>query len=159
MYRYDSYDQSMVDARVEEFRDQYDFGTTSSASYGSAVRASDAAPATGRDDVVAGREFANFGDLELDRYDDVNILSRRLTEIAGDVGEVDTQISKELTSFTDDSEVFARIVSEIQGEITRSRMVPLELIFARLRLPIRDAAMKDAKNVRVVRSGDEATID
>src|SRR6185369_13913450 len=44
-----------------------------------------------------------FGELELDRYEGVHILSRRLTEIASDVTELTGQLSKGLMFFSDDS--------------------------------------------------------
>ena len=37
-------------------------------------------------------DLLEFSDLEMDRYDDFNILSRSLTEISADVTEVLTQL-------------------------------------------------------------------
>lgn len=105
------------------------------------------------------KEWSGFGELELDRYEGVHILSRSLTEITGDVEEMYESLGQGLATLTDDSDAFDAIVSGIQSEITRARMVPVESLFSRLRLPARDAATRDSKSVRVVTEGEEVNID
>ena len=106
----------------------------------------------------AGPQWTNFSDLELDRYEDVQVLSRSLAEISSDFDEVYGQLARGLSTLTDNTEQFGSIVGGIQGEVTRARMVPLELLFARLRLPIRDAAMRerDLPRLRPRSSADQS---
>ena len=111
------------------------------------------------DDVSQPAAFSGFTDLELDRYDDVHVLSRSLAEITSDFQELYTQFQRGVATLTDDSDAFGGIISGIQNEVTRARMVPLEFLFARLRLPIRDAATRDGKEVRVVTHGEDVAID
>ncbi len=111
------------------------------------------------DDVAQPAAWTGFSDLELDRYDDVHVLSRSLAEITSDFQELYTQFQRGVSTLTDDSDVFGGIISGIQNEVTRARMVPLEVLFARLRLPIRDAAARDAKDVRVMTRGEDVSID
>jgi chemosensory pili system protein ChpA (sensor histidine kinase/response regulator) len=111
------------------------------------------------DDVARGAEWSGFSDIELDRYDDVHVLSRSLAEITSDFQELYTQFQRGVATLTDDSDAFGGIISGIQNEVTRARMVPLEVLFARLRLPIRDAATRESKDVRVVTRGEDVAID
>jgi chemosensory pili system protein ChpA (sensor histidine kinase/response regulator) len=112
--------------------------------------------ADGRD--MAG-ELESFGELELDRYEDIQILSRRLTEMTSDFSEMNLQLARNLAAFNDDSEIVGRIVTAIQGEVTRARMVPLDQLFTRLRLPVRDAATRENKEIRVAVEGADVHID
>ena len=52
-----------------------------------------------------------------------------------------------------------RIISGIQGEVTRARMVPLDQLFTRLRLPVRDAATREGKDMRVASRARRCSID
>lgn len=90
-----------------------------------------------------------FSDIELDRYEDVNILARSLAEIGDDLAEMDGQLARELTQIAEDSESFSFLISRIQAEVTKARMISAENLFSRLRLPIRDAAERDEKEISV----------
>ncbi len=72
---------------------------------------------------------------------------------------MDVQLLRELRDFNDDAERLGATVSSLQAEITRARMVPVEQLFARLRLPIREAADREHKEVRVASVGDEVALD
>lgn len=113
----------------------------------------------GRARAVARELEAGFSALELDRYDDIHILARSLTELSTDFHEMDGELVRELQNFHEDADRLGAIVSSLQGEITRARMIPVENLFARLRLPIRDAAERERKDVRVTTSGDEVALD
>lgn len=104
-------------------------------------------------------QMGAFSDAELDRYDDVNVLARSLAEMSNDFNEMYGQLYRELSAFAADSEAHGSIVTGIQSEVTRARMVPLEFLFQRLRLPVRDAAAREGKEVRVVTSGEDVNID
>lgn len=142
-----------LNQKVESFREQYDFHNLD----GRKVAApSDPAPPT----VGMRKEvWSGFSDLELDRYEDVHIFSRSLAEITNDFAELDAQMLRSFTGFNEDSEHLSAIVSSIQFEVTRARMVPLETLFSRLRLPIRDAATRQEREVKVETQGDEVHLD
>jgi chemosensory pili system protein ChpA (sensor histidine kinase/response regulator) len=154
---------------VDEFRDTYEYASLDGRTV-SPVRAAFAqtslaagsvsAPAGVADAAAQGHsDWGHFGELELDRYDDIHILSRRLAEIVSDVTELSGDLSHGLTSFSDDSQALDTIVTGIQTEVSRARMVPLDILFSRLRLPVRDAAGRDSKEVRVATEGADVTID
>ncbi len=137
----------LIDA-VDRFRVQNEFASLESSLAKDDTRKED-------DD----SEWQSFSDLELDRYDDIHVLSRSLAEIAMDTGEIDSLVHSELTAFGDDSESFSSIVTGIQSEVTRARMVPLETMFTRLRLSARDAAQREGRSVRVRTEGEDVLLD
>ena len=111
----------------------------------------------GRVQSAAG--VAGFGALELDTYEEIHVLSRRLLEAAGDVNQASSDINSELANLIDDAEAISGIVSGLQNEITRARMVPLETLFSRLYMPVRDAAQREHKGVDMVARGEAVSID
>jgi chemosensory pili system protein ChpA (sensor histidine kinase/response regulator) len=106
-----------------------------------------------------GVRWQGFSELELDRYEDVNILARTLTEGSTDLYELFGQLAGGLGSLADDSDSLGTIISGIQGEVTRTRMVPLEVLFSRLELPMRDAAEREGRDVRMETSGADVHLD
>jgi chemosensory pili system protein ChpA (sensor histidine kinase/response regulator) len=141
---------------VEAFREEHEFANLD----GRRVRREVAVKAAQQRAAAGSAEaFGGFGELELDHYDDVHILSRSLAEITSDFGEMNGLLAKGLASLADDSDSFDKLVSGIQSEVTRARMVPLEVLFTRLRFPVRDAADREAKDVRVTTVGADVALD
>ncbi len=100
-----------------------------------------------------------FGELEMDQYEEVHVLSRRLDEAASDLTEVRRDMTTEMDNLHDDAESLSAIVSNLQSEITRARMLTLEMLLNRLRLPIRDAAERSKREIQIVTSGEQLAID
>lgn len=106
-----------------------------------------------------GATPAEFGALEFDVYEEVHVLARRLAEASSDVGETSTAITSGLGDLGDSIEELGGIVSGLQGQINRARMVPLEALFSRLALPARDAAERERKQVEVSFEGAQVVVD
>jgi chemotaxis protein histidine kinase CheA len=104
-------------------------------------------------------EATGFGTLELDSYEEIHVLSRQLDEAAGDIGEVRRDLGFEMDNLTQDSEALSTIVSDLQSEITRARMITVETLFTRMQLPIRDAAQRMHRDVEIVTRGEEVAVD
>src|SRR4029079_9392692 len=125
---------------VDRFRERHEFEIVDRRSAGGrALRAA----VGGSGVVTAGggaSGLAQFSELELDRYGDVNILARALNEIGHQMAEVQRRMTQWLATLSEDAAGFSAIVTGLQSEITRARMVPVEQLFMRLRLPVRDAA-------------------
>lgn len=132
---------------VDRFASEHEFANLDGRRAGDARERRGGAPALG------------FSELELDRYEGVHILARSLTEISSDFSELDGELVHQLQSFHEDADRLGAIVSSLQAEITRARLIPVESLFARLRLPIRDAAERDGKDVRVVMRGEDVALD
>ena len=102
---------------------------------------------------------ATFTELELDHYDDIHVLARALGEIDADIGEAQVALASGLERIGEDADRFHRLVGELQGEVTRARMVAVDQLFARLRLAAREAASHGTREVRVATRGATVTLD
>ncbi|MEM6821794.1 MAG: response regulator [Verrucomicrobiota bacterium] len=100
-----------------------------------------------------------FSDLELDQYDDFNILSRALVEIGSDTSEIINQINRFFGSLSEETVEFSSITNLLQDEITGIRMVPLDPLFRRLRRAVRDVSISEDKPVELHLEGNETRLD
>jgi chemosensory pili system protein ChpA (sensor histidine kinase/response regulator) len=104
-------------------------------------------------------ELLEFGELEMDRYDDFNILSRSLTEISADVNEVLTQLGGFMGRVDADIDEFTKLAHNLQDEITAARMVPIGTLYTRLTRTVRDASKAAGKVVEISLEGAETELD
>ena len=104
-------------------------------------------------------DLLEFSDLEMDRYDDFNILSRSLTEISADVTEVLTQLEGFMGRVDADIDEFTKLAHLLQDEITAARMVPIGNLYTRLSRTVRDAAKATSKPVDVTLDGADTLLD
>ena len=100
-----------------------------------------------------------FSELEMDRYDDFNILSRSMTEISADVNEVLSQLEGYVNRVEGDIDEFTKLAHHLQDEITAARMVPIGTLYSLLSRAVRDAAKSSKKNVDLDFSGSETELD
>jgi chemosensory pili system protein ChpA (sensor histidine kinase/response regulator) len=126
---------------IREFSDQYEFTLPGQASQ------------------TAEQGLDEFSALEFDKYDDFNILSRSLMEIGSDVVEIINEMKEFLGSFDREIQDIASIISHLQEEITRARMVPVGRLFRRFTRTVRDIANRDNKNVQLMILGEETDLD
>ena len=103
--------------------------------------------------------LAEFSELEMDRYDDFNILSRSLTEISADITEVLTQLDGFVRRVDSDIDEFTKLAHRLQDEITQARMVPIGNLYTRLSRTARDAAKAVNKKVELTLAGAETELD
>jgi chemosensory pili system protein ChpA (sensor histidine kinase/response regulator) len=108
---------------------------------------------------ITSGELMEFSDLEMDRYDDVNILSRSLTEISADVTEVLTQLESFMGRVDGDIDDFTKLTHHLQDEITAARMIPVGNLYTRLSRTVRDAAKETGKQVELILEGAETELD
>ncbi|HXX19594.1 MAG TPA: response regulator [Candidatus Acidoferrum sp.] len=108
---------------------------------------------------VTSNDLLEFSELEMDRYDDFNILSRSLTEISADVTEVLTQLEGFMGRVDADIDEFTKLAHHLQDEITAARMVPIGNLYTRLSRTVRDAAKASGKPVDVSLDGADTLLD
>jgi chemosensory pili system protein ChpA (sensor histidine kinase/response regulator) len=108
---------------------------------------------------VMSGDLLEFSELEMDRYDDFNILSRSLTEISADVTEVLTQLEGFMGRVDTDIDEFTKLAHHLQDEITAARMVPIGNLYTRLSRTVRDAANATGKAVELSLEGAETELD
>ena len=101
----------------------------------------------------------DFLELEFDRYDDFNLLSRKLTEITNDTNEIMTELAGVFDSFELDTARISTITTNLQDEITMARMVEMDKLYQMFQRPVRDLAQEEGKQVNLVVSGGETKID
>jgi chemosensory pili system protein ChpA (sensor histidine kinase/response regulator) len=102
---------------------------------------------------------AVFAELEFDRYDDFNLLARRVGEIAADVTEVQGQLSQMIRGVREDAARMQQLSGQLRSQITRARMVPIGRLFARFTRQAREAARAAGKSVAFEVSGEAVELD
>ena len=113
----------------------------------------------GRDsvgDVTLGEVFE---ELEFDRYDDFNLLARRVGEISSDLTEIQSQLSGLVRVVREDAGGVQRLSGELRSQITRARMVPVGRLFAPFVRMVREAARAAGKNVSLEIRGETVEMD
>lgn len=108
---------------------------------------------------VISSDLLEFSELEMDRYDDFNILSRSLTEISADVTEVLSQLEGFMGRVDADIDEFTKLAHHLQDEITAARMVPIGNLYTRLSRTVRDASQATGKPVELSLEGAETELD
>jgi len=101
----------------------------------------------------------DFFELEFDRYDDFNLLSRKLTEISNDTNEIMTEFAGFFDSFELDASRISMITTNLQDEITMARMVEMDKLFQLFQRPVRDLTQSENKQVNMVVTGEDTKID
>ncbi|HEY6599968.1 MAG TPA: response regulator, partial [Pseudomonadales bacterium] len=100
-----------------------------------------------REDVNQGTDYREFDPLEMDRYSQLQQLSRSLSESASDMLE----LKDSLTFKARESETLllqqARVNTELQEGLMRTRMVPFSRLLPRLRRTVRQVSSELGKEV------------
>lgn len=103
--------------------------------------------------------FGDFGSLELDKYDDFNILARRIGEVATDISESMSQLDGSIQSTHDEMTQVQHLTLLMRDEIARARMVPIGTPFTRFHRAVREMARASNKEVSLVTSGEQTEVD
>ena len=110
----------------------------------------------GHQDTVVARDF---DPLELDRYSNIQQLSRALAESASDLGS----LKDLLKSVTTEAEGLlvqqSRVTAELQDGLMRTRMVPFERHVPRLTRLVRQAAQEVDKRAELAVEGASGELD
>ncbi len=104
-------------------------------------------------------EIGDFQELEFDRYDDLNLFSRKLREITNDVGEGLRGLSDFFSGFGRDVSSLDRMTDEIKERISEIRTVPAGTLFQRFNRSVRDMARGLDIDVELFVLGGDTSID
>jgi len=153
-----SFSKERLHNKVNEFQEKYEFNRISNSRTLSSWNAATPQRLTS---AAAGENsfFSEFSELEMDRYDDFNILSRSMTEISADVNEVLTQLQGYINRVEGDIDEFTKLAHHLQDEFTAARMVPIGTLYSRLSRAVRDAAHSAGKQVELDLTGSETELD
>jgi chemosensory pili system protein ChpA (sensor histidine kinase/response regulator) len=103
--------------------------------------------------------LSDFGALEFDKYDDFNILARRISEVTADIGESMSQLSGSIRHAHEDMGQLQQLTLGMRDEIARARMVPIGTPFTRFRRAVREMVRTTGKEVTLVTSGEHTEVD
>ncbi|HMS83678.1 MAG TPA: Hpt domain-containing protein [Nitrospira sp.] len=101
----------------------------------------------------------DFGTLELDKYDDFNILARHISEVSADISESMAQLHSSIHRAHDEMSQLQQMMLAMRDEIAHARMVPIGTPFTRFRRAIREMARASNKDVTLVTSGEQTEVD
>lgn len=154
-----SFSKERLQGKVGEFQEKYEFNRISSSR-----QSGPWSPSTARQTLTSAASgdksfWSEFSELEMDRYDDFNILSRSMAEISADVNEVLSQLEGFIGRVEGDIDEFTKLAHHLQDEITAARMVPIGTLYSRLSRAVRDAAKSAGKQVDLDLSGSETELD
>jgi len=100
-----------------------------------------------------------FDELEFDRYDDFNLLARRVGEISSDLTEIQHELTGLVRVVREDAGGVQRLSGEMRGQITRARMVPVGRLFAPFVRMVRDGSRAAGKRVVLEVRGETVEMD
>jgi chemosensory pili system protein ChpA (sensor histidine kinase/response regulator) len=112
-----------------------------------------------RHEKEAGAHRSDFDPLELDRYSSIQQFSRALAETANDVASIQ-QLLETLTQDTQNLlQQQARIITELQNGLMRTRMVPFQRHVQRLARIVRQAGTDSSKRAELIVQGAAGELD
>jgi chemosensory pili system protein ChpA (sensor histidine kinase/response regulator) len=154
-----SFSKERLQGKVGEFQEKYEYNKLASGRPAEPWN-SKAAPQALTSAAAGDSSFwSDFSELEMDRYDDVNILSRSMAEISADVNEVLSQLEGFIGRVEGDIDEFTKLAHHLQDEFTAARMVPIGTLYSRLTRAVRDAGKSAGKKVDLDLSGSETELD
>src|ERR1700719_39147 len=154
-----SFSKERLQGKVGEFQEKYEFNRISSTR-----QTGPWSPSTARQTLTSAASgdtsfWSDFSELEMDRYDDFNILSRSMAEISADVNEVLSQLQGYIGRVEGDIDEFTKLAHHFKDEFTAARMVPIGTLYSRLSRAVRDAAKSADKQVELDLGGSETELD
>jgi chemosensory pili system protein ChpA (sensor histidine kinase/response regulator) len=103
--------------------------------------------------------FSDFDLLELDRYSELNLIIRSMSETAVDVSTISRQLSNIYDGFDAYLNRLRIVLSELNEKTMHMRMTPMSTMVNRLRRTVRETAAKLNKRVRLAIHGDHIELD
>lgn len=103
--------------------------------------------------------LSEFGELEFDRYDELNLFSRKLQEITDDVTESLKELKDFFEYFGTDIKSMDSMIKILKSNLTDTRMMDIGILFKRFVKPVKDIAKQHDKNVELLIAGGLTKID
>jgi len=103
--------------------------------------------------------LGDFSELELDRYDRLDLLRRQIAEISFDLGESQAELVAAGGGLHAEVGRATRLLRGLRSAVGRTRMLRLEPLFQRFRRRIDRAGREDGKRVRLELAGGHVEVD
>jgi chemosensory pili system protein ChpA (sensor histidine kinase/response regulator) len=100
-----------------------------------------------------------FDELEFDRYTEFHLLTRSLAEATSDIQTIAAELGGVIGDFDSYLNRQARLSSDVENKLMRSRMVPLSTLASRLQRTVRNVAHQQGKQVDLVMEGEGTELD
>ncbi len=120
-----NFSKERLQGKVSEFQEKYEFNRVSSQAKPADWNANTTSQRLTSAAAGDTSFWSDFSELEMDRYDDFNILSRSMAEISADVNEVLSQLQGYIGRVEGDIDEFTKLAHHLQDEFTAARMVPI----------------------------------
>ncbi len=154
-----SFSKERLQGKVNEFQEKYEFNRVSQSRFNTSSNNKQTSAMLSSAAAGESPAWTDFSELEMDRYDDFNILSRSMTEISADVNEVLSQLEGFIGRVEGDIDEFTKLAHHLQDELTAARMVPIGTLYSRLTRAVRDAAKSAGKQVEIELAGGDTELD
>jgi chemosensory pili system protein ChpA (sensor histidine kinase/response regulator) len=103
--------------------------------------------------------LSEFDLLELDRYSELSLIIRSLSETAADTGTISQQLSRIHSGFKGYLHHLRILLSELNEKTMRMRMTPMSSISNRMRRTVRETASQLNKKVHLTLKGEHIELD
>src|SRR5947207_7468730 len=114
-----SFSKERLQGKVAEFQEKYEFNRISNSRGAKTPWNPEPTPQMLTSVAAGDKSFwSEFSELEMDRYDDFNILSRSMAEISADVNELLSQLQGFIGRVEGDIDEFTKLAHHLQDEIT-----------------------------------------
>jgi len=103
--------------------------------------------------------LSEFGELEFDRYDELNLFSRKLQEITNDIAEALKDLSDFFESLGNNVKTIDNLIKLLRTDVSETRMIDIGRLFQRFIRPVKDMAKQYGKKIELLISGGDTKID
>jgi chemosensory pili system protein ChpA (sensor histidine kinase/response regulator) len=104
-------------------------------------------------------DLAEFSDLELDRYDALDLLARQIAEISYDLGETQGELVALDRLLGGELERSGKLLKQLRAAVGRARMLSLGRLFERSRRQVERHARTQGRSVRLEVEGESVELD
>jgi chemotaxis protein histidine kinase CheA/ActR/RegA family two-component response regulator len=105
------------------------------------------------------KDASDFDSLELDEYNELHTVSRRIAESGADAKLIDQQLDRDLTALKDMIAQLERVQTDLRESTLQSRMVQVSSVSPRLQRAARQAGRMAGKIVDFEVTGGSTAID
>jgi len=104
-------------------------------------------------------QLGDFSELELDRYDHLDLLRRQIAEISFDLAESQAELVALGRGLGTEVDRTTRLLRGLRSAVGRTRMLRLEPLFQRFRRRVDRAGRDEGKRVRLELAGGHVEVD
>jgi len=102
--------------------------------------------------------ISDFEELEFDRYDELNLFSRKLQEISNDINEAVISIRRFFGEVSVDVESIDRMTTEMKERFSEIRTLPVDHLYQRFKRSIRNLSRDANKQIDLQLEGGETRL-